>query len=195
MGDIKSAFELAMEKTRELGQITDEERLSWKYIPEGEKLAAKYLKEDTNLVAELNHYEETARKYVVRGATDIMARHITLPRDDFAKKNNKRAMEGLKVLKSDKIAVENVYSQIRRLFSHYVDQGTQQRKQAYESFKAEFQARLQEAMQKQGLSTRVRIDVEKQPQFHEEWRRVQNQLESQYLKLLAEYKQGLLAIS
>jgi hypothetical protein len=46
MDDIKSAREIAMEKVEKLSEATDEERLEWKYVPEGEKLAAKYLKQD-----------------------------------------------------------------------------------------------------------------------------------------------------
>ena len=104
-------------------------------------------------------------------------------------------MDGLKNLKSDKVAVENVYSQIRRIFNHYVEQGEQQRKQAYESLRAEFEAKVQQAVQQQlGSLMRIRIDVEKQPQFQEEWRKIQTQLDSQYLKLLDEYKQELRAI-
>jgi hypothetical protein len=41
----------------------------------------------------------------------------------------------------------------------------------------------------------VNIDVEKQPQFLEEWQRVQAQMEAQYLTLLDEYKQELAVIN
>ena len=41
----------------------------------------------------------------------------------------------------------------------------------------------------------IKINVESQPQFQEEWRRIQAQLNSQYLKLLDEYKQELSAIT
>ena len=196
MGDIKSALELAMEKMEKLGKATNEERLKWKYVPEGERLAVKYLKQDCNLVTELSQYEETARKYVVEGAGDILIRNVNLPKDDLAKRNNKRTMDGLKNLKNDKVAVENVYSKMRRIFNHYIEQGEQQRKQAYESLKAEFEAKMQQAVQQQlGSLMRVRIDVEKQTQFQEEWRKMQTQLDSQYLKLLDEYKQELSGIS
>lgn len=196
MGDIKSALEIAMEKVEKLGEVTDEERLGWKYVPEGEKLAAKYITKDVNLVSELGRYEEKAKQYVIKGAVDIMARNINLPRNDPAKRNNKRAMEGLKTLKNGKVDVENVYTKIRRIFSHYAEQGEQQRKQAYESLKAQFEAKVQQAMQQQmSLPAGVKIDVEKQPQFQEEWRRIQSQLDSQYLRLLDEYKQELLNIS
>ncbi len=195
MGDIKSALELAMEKVEKLEKATDEERLKWKYIPEGEKLAARYLKQDCNLVVELGKYEEKVRRYIIEGTGEVLIRNINLPKNDLAKRNNRRAMDGLKNLKSDKVAVENVYSQLRHLFNHYMEQGEQQRKQAYETLKNEFETRVRQAIQQQlGLLAGVKIDVEKQPQFQEEWRKIQNQIDSQYYKLLDEYKQELLSI-
>ena len=196
MGEIKSAREIAMEKLEKLGEVTEEERLRWKYVPEGEKLAARYIKEGDNLVAELSRYEENVRKYVIAGAQDILIRNINLPKNDLAKRTNKRAMDGLKALKSDKVAAENVFSKIRRIFDHYLEQGEQQKRQAYESLKAEFGAKIQQAVQQQlGSFARVNIDVERQPQFQEEWRRLQAQLDSQYLRLLDEYKQELSGIA
>ena len=196
MGDIKSAREIAMEKIAELGEVTDEERLKWKYVPEGEKLAARYIKIGCNLVDELSQYEENVRRYIIEGAGEILIRNISLPTSDLTKRNNKKAMEGLKVIKSNKVDVENVYSKIRRLFNHYMEQGEQQRKQAYESLKIEFEAKVQQAVQQQlGSMVRIKVDVEKQPQFQEEWRKIQAQLDSQYLKLLDECKQELLTIN
>ena len=196
MADIKSAREIAMEKTAELGEATEEERLQWQYTPEGEKLAARYFKEGCNLLAELSNYDEKAKKYVIEGTAAILVRNISLPRNDHTKRNNKRAMDGIKTLKSDKVAVENVFSKMRRIFDHYAQNGEQQKKQAYESLKAEFTAKVQQAMQQQlGIPTNMRIDVERQPQFQEEWQRLQNQLDLQYIKLLDEYKQELFSIS
>ena len=196
MGDIKSALEIAMEKVEKLGKATDEERLKWKYVPEGEKLAARYLKQDCNLVVELGQYQENIRKYIIEGAEDILIRSINLPKDDLAKRKNRQVMDGLKNLKSDKVGVENVYSKLRRIFEHYKEQGEQQRKQAYESLKAEFGAKIQEAVRQQlGSFAGVRVDVERQPQFQEEWRRIQAELDSQYVMLLDEYKRELRAIA
>jgi len=196
MGDIKSAAEIAREKVEELEKATDEERLKWKYVPEGEKLAAKYLKQNLNLVAELANYEEKVRRYIKDGASEILIRNINLPRNDLARKANKKVMEGLKTLKGDKVGVENIFSQMRNIFKHYADQGEQQRKQAYASLKTEFEAKVRQAMQQQlGPVIGFNIDVERQPQFQEEWRRLQIQLDSQYLRLLDEYKQKLLTIA
>jgi len=193
---IKSASEIAMEKVEKLGDATEEERLKWKYVPQGEQLAAKYLKEDCNLVAELTQYQENVRKYIMEGAAEVLISNIGLPKNDTTKKNNKRVMDGLKLVKNDKVSVENVYSKMRYLFNHYDEQGEQQRQQAYESLKTEFEAKMQQAIQQQmGPMMTMRIDAEKQPQFQQEWHKVQTQLDSQYLNLLSEYKRELSSIT
>ena len=105
-------------------------------------------------------------------------------------------MDGLKLLKTDKVAVENIYSKIRYLFTHFEEQGEAQRRQAYQSLKDEMEDRIQQAMQKQ-LGSPVaagQIDVEKQPQFQQEWRKVQGQLDTAYLVHLNDYKRELAAI-
>jgi hypothetical protein len=196
MGDIKSAREIALEKAEKIGEATDEERLRWKHVPEGEKLAARYLKQNLNLVSELGNFDQSIVRYIKEGATDILLRNIYLPKNDLARKNNKKAMEGLKALKSDKVGVENIYSKMRSLFNHYIEQGEQQRRQAYEQLKAEFTAKVQQAVQQQlGTAVGFNIDIERQPQFQEEWHKLLVRLDSQYIVLLNEYKQELSAIA
>ena len=128
MGDIKSAFEKAMERVESIGEGSEEELLKWKYIPIGQKLVADYLKEECNLAAEIDKYEDKAKSFVIRGVEDVLLNNINLPVNELSKKNNESAMEGIEVLKSDKAGVENVYSKIRRIFSHFEQEGDQQRK-------------------------------------------------------------------
>ena len=105
-------------------------------------------------------------------------------------------MDGIKALKADKTHVETILNQIRHIFNHYAEQGEQQRKQAYAALKADFQAKLEQALRQQmgGNLSGIRLYVEKQPQFQEEWRRLKTQLDSQSLTLLDEYKQELKAL-
>jgi heme oxygenase len=196
MGEIKSAREIAIEKMAGLGEATEEERLRWKYVPEGSRLAARYIAEDCNLVLELGKYNEKIKEYIIEGLSDILIRNIGLPDSDLAKKRNRRAMDGLKAVKKNQVGLENVYSKIRRIFDHHQDMGEQQRNQAYLSLKTEFEAQVRQALQQQmGSLMGVQIDVEKQPQFQTEWRRRLAQLDSEYLKLLGELRQELAAIS
>jgi hypothetical protein len=193
--DIKSAYEIAMEKVDKIGEASEEERLKWKYTPEGGKLAAIILKEDVDISKELNKFESKAVVYIVDEAVNTLLRNVVLPRTEINKSNNKRAMDGIKILKKDKTKTENILNQIRRIFNHYNEQGEQQRRQAYQQIKEAFEAKVQQALQQQmGSAAGIKIDIEKQPQFQEEWRKVQNQLDSQYIKLLDEFKQELLKI-
>ena len=196
MGEIKSAAEIAREKIEKIGEITEEERLKWKYIPEGEKLAARYLKENSNLTTEITRFDDKAKAIVVKSINDILLRNISLPRNEAARIATRKAMDGLKTIKNDKVAVENVFSKIRQILDHYTQQGEQQKKQAYELLKKEFEEKIQQALKQQtGVNARMKIDVEKQPQFLEEWQRLQSRLEGQYITLLDEYKQELSAIN
>ncbi len=195
MDEMKSAFEKAMERVGKIEKASEEELLRWKYVPEGQRLAVKYLKDECNLTVELGKYGDEAKHFIVEGAEEVLLRNINLPANDFARKSNKKAMEAIKALKRDKAGVENVYSKIRRIFAHYEQEGEQQRRQAYEMLKQDFQAKIQQAIQQQGgLPVGAKINVENQPQFQQEWRMVLTQLDSQYQKLLEEYKQEITSI-
>ena len=196
MADIKSAYEIAMEKINKIESATSKEKMQWKFVPKGEELAAKYIKDDINLTAELSKYNDEERKYVVQGISAILTRNIDLPKNDAVKKNNRKAMDGIKLIKKDKTGVENIFSKIRYIFNHYTEQGEAQKKEAYEQVKEQFTMKLQQALQQQmGANARMdNINVERQPQFQEEWRKMLIRLDSQYIQHLNEYKHDLLAL-
>ena len=195
MDEMKSAYERAMERAESLGKASEEDLGKWKYIPEGTKLAARYLKDEFDLATEIGKYDEKVRQHVVQGAQEAFIRNIDLPRNELAKKKNKKVMEAIKELKRDKVGIENVYTKLRRVFSHYEKEGEQQRRQTYEAVKRDFETKLMQAAQKQlGTSPPPRVNVETHPQFQQEWRRVLAQLDSQYLRLLEEYKKEILTI-
>jgi dsDNA-specific endonuclease/ATPase MutS2 len=194
MDEMKTALERAMERADQLGEASEEDRRRWKYHPEGEKLAAMHLKDECDLVSEIGKYEDQARAYVLEAALEILLRSIDLPKNEATKRTTRKAMEAIKELKRDKVAVENAYTKLRRVFNHYEQEGEQQRRQVYEELKADVEAKLRQVAQQQGYPAQARINVESQPQFQQEWRRAQAQLDAQYLKLLDEYKQEIAAI-
>jgi hypothetical protein len=189
--EMKSAYDRAMERIKSLEDPSKEEVLTWKYVPEGQKLAVRFLKEEFNLATEMGRFKDDERRYVAKGAEEVLLRNIVLPIHDTAKKNNKRAMDAVKALKKDKTAVENVFTKMRRVFDHYTGEGEQQRKQAYEMLKQDFQAKLQQAMRQQGIPANTKINIESQPQFQEEWHLTLSQMDAQYNQLLDECKQEI----
>jgi len=55
---------------------------------------------------------------------------------------------------------------------------------------------VQQALAQQGSNARINaVDIERQPQFQEEWRKMLMRLDSQYLQHLNEYKHELQAIN
>jgi hypothetical protein len=194
MDEMKSAFERAMERAESLGKASEEDFKKWKYIPEGEKLAARYLKDEFDLTAEVGKYDDQVRKHVIEGTQGVFIRNIDLPRNEAAKRKNKKVMEAIKEMKRDKVGIENVYTKMRRVFSHYEKEGEQQRRQTYEAVKRDFEAKLMQAAQQQGALPPQKINVESHPQFQQEWRRVLAQLDSQYLRLLEDYKKEILSV-
>ncbi len=188
MGEIKSAWEKAMEKVDKLGKPTEEELKSLEYVPLGNTLAAHYLKEERyNLDAELTKYKGSGiRKYVLQGIQEILIRNINLPRDERTKEINKKSMAGLKLLKQNRNQLDTVYGLIDNLFRYY----EQARQQAYMQLRQNFEAKLQEATRaaQQQLGAKVTVQPELQPQFQEEWRKINAQLDTQYEKVLEEHK-------
>ncbi len=191
MGEIKSAWEKAMEKANNLGKLSPDEADKFKYVPLGNALAAQYLREKAyDLEAELTKYKDSnAMRYVTEGAEEILLGNIFLPRSEQSKQDVKKAMTGIKLIKKDKRRVEVIFDQINNLLDYY----EQARQQAFVQLKSNFAAKLQQAAAalEQQAGTRVSIDPERQPQFQEAWLKISSQLDDQYEKVLQEHKQQI----
>jgi hypothetical protein len=199
MADIKSARDIALERISNIGQATEVEKLKWKYTPEGEKIAVAYLKNDTDLSSDIGRHPDIARNYIKAGIESVLLTAIILPKNEIIQAKNKKAMDGIPVLKKDKAAANKILGQIKQIFSHYSDQGENQRKQAYETLKEQYKLKLKKAVDKQlGISAGaddLSISVESLPQFQDEWRRISAQMDDQYLRLLDGFKAELRRIT
>jgi hypothetical protein len=192
MADIKSFREIAMEKIAAIGEASEEEQLKWKYIPEGEKLAASCLNDSKEIKPEIDKYDKKVREFVIKGAEKVFISNINMPKNDVLKNTGEKSMHNLLSIKNDKNAVKEIYNKINYIFDHYNTQGKQQREQAYELLKNDFQNKVEQALAQQtGTKNNIEINVENLPQFQEEWRKVSSQIDNQYSNYLNEYKQNL----
>lgn len=193
MGEIKTAYEKAMERVEKMN-IAGIDLTGLEYVPKGHAAAAMFLNEkDFDIAAELGSYEEGKRFYVKQGMEETFLRNIQLPQNDFAVENNKRAMEGLLAIKQNQDALRQIFSELEYLF-HYYEQSFEH---AYSNLKESYSTRMekaQEALERQ-TGARVKIDVERQPGFQEEWLRVQGRLDTQYEAVLAEQKAKIAKIT
>ena len=195
IGEMKSAWQKAMERAEKLGQPSAEEIERLNYIPLGNALAAQYFKEeDYNLLAEITKYKgSSAEKYIVESIEDILLRNIFLPRDEQDRQVANRAMAGIRLIKKNRKLAESILSQIDNLLNYY----EQARQQTFTQLKGNFESKLQgmaKALEQQS-GINVSINSELQPQFQEAWLKTSSQMDAQYDKILQEHEQQISRIA
>jgi len=186
MGEIRSAKEIAAERLRDIGEITEEDRLRWKFTPMGEKLGQRFITERLDVEKELVPFNDKQLPFVKKGITQSLLTNLDLPRNETIEKRNDKVMDALLQIKEDKESAAGALGQLQRIFDHYLQQGEGQRAQAKQALKNKFEQSLRQAFKAQGKDYSSQMNVEQLPQFEEEWRRTQTQLELQYIKSLDE---------
>jgi len=192
---IRSALDIALEKIAALDDATEEDRLKWKYTPIGEQIGVKLLRDEVNIADSFAQYSAGALFYLRKGVENVLLDNIQLPVNDTINERNTRALSNLPVIKNDKTTTIKLVEQIKQVLGHYRDQGQTQRRDAREQLKQRYSMKLKQAVKKQygSLSEEhsMGIDVEKLPQFQEEWRKTEVEMDMQYLNLLDEFKNEL----
>jgi hypothetical protein len=191
MGEMKSAWQIAMEKADKLGKVSPDELNSIKYVPTGNKIASQFLIDDkTDLAAELSKYEaDNTAKFVKKGLEEIFLINISLPRNDEESRRTTRSMAGLRLIKGDKKQLESIFGLINNLLNQY----KVALQQTYAEFKKNAEATIQQAsrtMQPQ-RGDQMPMEQKLQLQLQEEWRQIHSELDNQYDKALQEHKQKI----
>jgi len=196
MGEMKSSWQIAMEKAEKLGKVSTEEINSIKYVPEGNRIASQYLQDEkSDLSAELAKFPDgDAAKHVKRGIDEILLRNITLPHNEEDMRRTNRAMAGLRLIKENKKQLESVLGLINNLVNQY----QLALKQTYEEFKKKAEMTIQQAS-RGGMhpqrGDQMPLEQRLQLQIQEEWRQVHSELDARYGKALDEHKQKVREIA
>ncbi len=191
MGEIRSSKEIVNERLKDIGEITEEDRLRWKFVPTGEKLAGRYLNERIELEDELAAFSPKELPFVKKGLTQALLTNIDLPRNETVARRNAKVMEAIMEAKEDKESVAGALGEIQRIFDHYSEVGGEQRSRAKQALINKFEQSLRQALKAQGKEFSGQMNVEQYPQFQEEWQRTQLRLDTQYLTSMNEIKKFL----
>ncbi|OPY57036.1 MAG: hypothetical protein A4E55_01852 [Pelotomaculum sp. PtaU1.Bin035] len=194
MDRIKSAYEMAMERFKQRKEVPQAEIDRLKYVPVGSAMAANYLRErDYDIFVEIGKYPEEVKGYIGEGIQETLLNNILPPAAKSTQETNIRAMEGLFLMKKDKQAVGEVFSQMNNLFNYYEKASAQ----VYEQFKENFAAKISATVKslKNRAGGRIKVDPEKQPGFREEWIKALGHFNSQYAAVLKEQKDKLRKIN
>ena len=195
MGEMKSSWQIAMEKAEKLGKVSPEEINSIKYVPEGNRIASQYLQDEkSDLMAEMVKFPSAdAAQYVKSGIDEILLRNISLPHNEEDMRRSNRAMAGLRLVKENKKQLESVLGLINNLVNQY----QLALKQTYEEFKKKAEMTIQQASRgaRPQRGDQMPLEQRLQLQIQEEWRQIHSELDAQYDKALDEHKQKIKEIA
>ena len=195
MGEMKSAWQIAMEKADKLGKVSQDELNTIKYVPEGNRIASQFLiDEKMDLSTEIAKVQPAeASRFVKKGVEEILLRNIGLPRNDEEFRRTNRSMAGLRSIKENKKQLEVVFGLINNLLSQY----KMALQQTYNEFKKNAETAVQQAAHNMRPQRGDQMSPEQriQLQLQEEWRQIHSELDAQYEKALEEHKQKIREVS
>jgi hypothetical protein len=195
MGEMKSAWQIAMEKADKLGKVSPDELSTIKYVPEGNRIASLFLiDEKMDLATEVSKVQPPeSAKFVRKGIEEILLRNIGLPRNDEELRKTNRAMAGLRSIKEDKKQLESIFGLINNLLSQY----KLALQQTYNEFKKNAEVAVQQSARNMRPQRGDQMSPEQriQLQLQEEWRQIHSELDAQYEKALDEHKQKIREVS
>jgi hypothetical protein len=189
VAEIKSALELALEKAEKYGRASAEEMALSQCQDQGRQLAVLFLKGEGDLEAELKKIPPTAQPAVRQAIKEVFLRNLTLPRDNAVDPRHDLALEGLLLVADNPKAMAHLQAEMEQVLQQFI----QIRNNARQQLKARYAAgagQLQKAMEAQ-LHQKVRVEAEHLPQFQEDWRRFQGQLQDQFDPMLETLKERM----
>lgn len=189
MADIKSALELALEKAEQYGRASREEMELAQYQEQGRRLAVQFLKGEGDMEADLKGLPPQIQPAARMAIKEVFLRNLGLPRENAVDPRQDRAVEGLlRVAENPKAmaTLQTELGQILQQFLHF-------RSNALQQLKARFAASVGQMQQNMEAKYRqpMNVDVERIPQFQEEWLRFKGQLQQQFEPVLANLKEKM----
>ena len=193
MGEIKSALEIALERTN---SVKSDKTLIIKQNAEeeGKKLGARFLSDtepiDTDTLKEI--IKKTGSEelpFLKKGISKILLSYLKLPVDGIENGTLNKIREGLILLSDKKKEITYIFSQIEAFFSQYI----QNRQDLTESLKHQFSSRLheKEELLKEQLGKDVHIRMEDDREYQEHLHKAVSRLKEQYSQAFAKVKEEL----
>lgn len=192
MGEIKSALEIALEKTE--GVKGDRESLlAHEKRQEGKRMVSKYLLEPDTPISSikdsLKSYSKKEEKWVKEGILETIMSNLSLPNTVADLDRLPRIQEVLQLFIKDKKQVSYIIDQVKQFFNQYLEN----RDHIHQSLEEQFAPRMREKEQQlaQQLGTEVKLSAESDPEFAEYLRKNFGQLEEQYQQALDQVKEQI----
>jgi len=189
MSEIKSALELALEKTAEVKSDKSSVE-AHDARQEGMKLAGRFLEDPKlDVEREIKKMDKSRRRSVREGFYQVLLSHLALPGQETDVQRLGVVQTGLQQVIRDKNLVDGLMEQVIQYLQQYLDTKNQLTERLREQFEPRLRQKEQQIAQQTGRP--VRLDPANDPEFAEALNANVQQLRSQYGQVIDQAKQQL----
>jgi hypothetical protein len=176
MGVIKTALEIALEKTEKVKSDKSSINL-YEARQKGVKIANTYLCGDVDIAGELKKAGASNRESVKQGIFDTLVTHITLPDGEEDGIKLDKLGKGLSaVIKSGGFSA--MYKQFLQIISQYLKESASYRQMIEQQYLPKLRKKEEELSQR--LGREVRIDIQQDPEYIAFYNQHMNALKGNY---------------
>lgn len=189
MARIKSALELALEKTESIK--TDKNAVAgFERKREGKRLASLYLEnpEEHSLEEAIKKCPKEELPPLKRGIFEMLLSQIQLPENQDQLPKMERISRGMQLILTDR-RLPQLFNQVMQAFSRFL----QEQQQYEEAIKRQYAPKLRQKEEElaRRLGQRIRLDPFQDPEFVAFYNQNMNMLKGQYQALVDEVRQHL----
>ncbi|MFW5683811.1 MAG: DUF6657 family protein [Spirochaetota bacterium] len=189
MSEIKSALELALERTADVkGDRSSLEAHESRQT--GMRLAGKFMEDPSmDIATEFNQVETAKRAGAKSGFFHVMLSHLALPNHEADLQRFQSVHQGLKAVIADEQFVDGLMDQV----TQYLQQYLETKNQLTERLRQQFQPRIKQKEQQiaQQTGRQVRLDPANDPEFAQALNQNIGRLQEQYGQVIDQAKEQL----
>ena len=188
MGEIKSALELALERTADVK--SDRSRVdAYEARQAGMKLAGRFLSDPQVDVKRALKDAGDQRKATSEGFFQVMLSHLALPTQETDLQRLAQVQAGLEQVIPNTNTVTVIMEQVAQLLQQFLDT----RNQFTEKLRQQFEPRLREKEQQiaQQTGRRVKLDPASDPEFAKVLNQNLQRLQQQYSQVVEQAREQL----
>lgn len=191
MAGIKSTMDLVMERAARMGMATPEEMRHEENLKKGMQSTVDFLNGTKPSLLEILAESASAEQESVRkGMLTSLLRNLFLPRDEEGISRIERAINGIVELNA---ATPDIGALCRELQTIALQYG-QHRQQLHDQLKEQMRMQIEQMLIRKGMKPdSLKFDPTTEPQFKEQWSRLEADLDGQYGQALDQFKAQLKA--
>lgn len=190
MGKIKSAIELAMERTADLK--ADKKSVNKNRIVREGKVSVSSFLEDpkkSDFMDKLKSYKDEELGWFKDGAMDTILANLTLPRVESDLETLFPLNAALAIVSGNKEETDSMFEQLKQLFSQYLSNLDQLEASMKQQYEPQLRQKEQQLMQQTGQE--IHLSPEQDPEFLKLLSEQINRMDQQYNDVLKQAKEQI----